>query len=496
MAVNGVVELADLSVVELLEAFESKRASPSEAVESCLNRIASVDRDVNATLTVLPRHARDQAAESGERWQQGRARPLEGIPFGLKDIIHTAGIRTTGGSRLYEGHTPDRSATVAERLQDAGCVLVAKLQTFEFAAGPTSATGNPWDLERWAGGSSSGSAAAVAARELPFAIGTDTGGSIRIPAALCGVSGLKPTYGLVPRDGVMSLAWTLDHVGPIARTAADCGLVLSAISGSSPGDLTSSDRAPRDYAAELTRGVEGLRVGVITDWFFESCDPEVESATRAAIRQLEEAGAELVELSFPAATRFAFDAIAHTINAAEIASLHAATLSELRLYGPEFSRLLVRGQFVSAVDYLHALRARHLVQLEFGQFFQRVDALAVPTIGCTSPSAETVLAEIGEDAVPFLDVGSRNTAVFNVLGVPALTVPVGFDRRELPIGMQLVAPPHEDAVCLRLGHAYQERTDFHRRVPVLVHAGDGNEPIAWAEIVEKPVDVATSGSLW
>jgi aspartyl-tRNA(Asn)/glutamyl-tRNA(Gln) amidotransferase subunit A len=491
-----VAELSDLTVVELLEAYAAKQASPTDAVESCLNRIAAVDRDVNATLTVLAGPAREQAARSDERWRQGTARPLEGIPFGLKDIIATAGIRTTGGSRLYERHVPAQSATVADRLQDAGGALVAKLQTFEFAAGPTSSTGNPWDLERWAGGSSSGSAAAVAARELPFAIGTDTGGSIRIPSALCGVTGLKPTYGLVPRDGVMSLAWTLDHVGPIARTAADCGLVLSVIAGGSAGDPTSSDRAPRDYAAALVDGVEGLRVGVITDWFFEPCDPEVESATRTAIGELEAAGVEVVELSFPTASALAFDAISHTINAAEIASLHAGTLAELPLYGPEFARLLMRGQFVSAVDYLHALRARHLVQLEFGRFFERVDALAVPTMGCTAPSAETVLAEIGDDVVPFLEVGSRNTAVFNVLGAPALTVPVGFDRRKLPIGLQLVAPPHQDDVCLRLGHAYQQRTGFHEHTPPLVRADNESGQVEWAEIVEKPVEVATSGSLW
>jgi aspartyl-tRNA(Asn)/glutamyl-tRNA(Gln) amidotransferase subunit A len=222
----------------------------------------------------------------------------------------------------------------------------------------------------------------------------------------------------------------------------------------------------------------------------------VDHATRAAIRELEEAGAELVELAFPSAASLAFDAISHTINAAEIASLHAVTLSELPLYGAEFSRLLLRGQFVSAVDYLHALRARHLVQLEFERLFQSVDALALPTMGCTAPSADTVLAEVGGETFPFLDIGSRNTAVFNVVGVPALTVPTGFDGRDLPIGMELVAPPHQDGVCLRLGHAFQTRTDFHLRVPAVVQAAAGVEPDAWADVLEKPVEVATSGSLW
>jgi aspartyl-tRNA(Asn)/glutamyl-tRNA(Gln) amidotransferase subunit A len=447
---------------------------------------------------VLADRARQAGAESTGRWAEGRARPLEGVPYGLKDIIHTAGIRTTGGSRVYADHVPQQSASVAERLEDAGGILVAKLQTFEFAAGPTSATSNPWGLDRWAGGSSSGSAAAVAARELPFALGTDTGGSIRIPASLCGVTGLKPTFGLVPRDGVMPLAWTLDHVGPIARTASDCALVLAVIAGHSSGDPTSADAPPIDYAAELAKGVEGLRLGVISDWFFDYCDPEVAGATRAAIRCLEGAGVDVIEVPFPAASGLAFDAIAHTINAAEIASLHAVTLPELPTYGAEFSRLLIRGQFVSAVDYLHALRARHLVQLEFGRIFDAVDAVAVPTMGCTASPADNIVAEIGEETVPFLEVGSRNTAVFNVLGAPALTLPAGFDRRGLPIGMELAARPHQDSVCLRLAHAYQELTDFQRRIPPLVQAaaGRGAEPLKLSGTVEKTVDVASAGKLW
>ncbi len=484
---GALTELAELSAVEMLDAFETKQATPVEVLESCLDRISRTDGVLNATLTLLPERARDRAEEASRRWLEGRARPLEGVPFGLKDIIDTAGIRTTGGSRLYEERIPETSATVTRRLEDAGAVLVAKLQTFEFAAGPTSTTRNPWNVARWAGGSSSGSAVAVAARELPFALGTDTGGSIRIPAALCGVSGLKPTYGLVPRDGVMSLAWTLDHVGPIARTAADCELVLSVVAGASRDDPTSAD--PPAGEPEPARRV---RVGVIRDWFFEPCDADVETAVEAAVDELRADGAEVVELPFPAAARLAFDAIAHTINAAEIASLHAVTLSELPRYGPEFARLLLRGQFVSAVDYLHALRARHLVQLEFERFFDAVDALAVPTMGCTAPSADTVLAEIGEEAVPFLEVGSRNTAVFNVLGTPAITVPVGFDRRGLPIGMQLVARPYADGVCLRLARAFQERTDFHLRLPDLASA----DPVPLAGVVEKPVTVETSGRLW
>jgi aspartyl-tRNA(Asn)/glutamyl-tRNA(Gln) amidotransferase subunit A len=476
---DDLTELAHVSVCELLETYEAKRASPLEALDSCLDRIARVDGVVNATLTVLAERAREHAAESTRRWREGRPRPLEGVPFGLKDIVDTAGIRTTGGSRLYADRVPARSATVADRLEDAGAVLVAKLQTFEFAAGPTSSTTNPWNRARWAGGSSSGSAAAVAARELPFAIGTDTGGSIRIPSALCGVIGLKPTYGLVPRDGVMSLAWTLDHVGPIARTAADCGRVLSVIAGAGRRN---------DFAD----GAQGLRVGVIRDWFFEPCDPDVDRAVATATGVLVDAGATFIELPFPSASELAFDAIAHTINAAEIASLHAVTLSELSRYGPEFARLLLRGQFVSAVDYLHALRARHLVQLRFERFFDEVDALAVPTMGCTAPSAENVLAEVGDEVVPFLEVGSRNTAVFNVIGAPALTVPVGFDRRDLPIGMQLVARPHDDATCLRLAHAYQERTEFHRRLPPLEEGERAELP----GVLEKAVNVETSGKLW
>jgi aspartyl-tRNA(Asn)/glutamyl-tRNA(Gln) amidotransferase subunit A len=489
-------ELAALGVVDLAAEFAAGRATPVDAVEACLDRITAVDPAVNATLTVLAEDARRAAAESCARLRGGTARPLEGIPFGLKDIIDTAGIRTTGGSQLYADRVPDRSATVADRLAGAGAVLVAKLQTFEFAVGPTGTTKNPWDRTRWAGGSSSGSAAAVAARELPFAIGTDTGGSIRIPAGLCGVTGMKPTFGLVPKDGVMALAWTLDHVGPIARSAADCAAVLSAIAGHSARDPLSSRADPVDYAAELESAAEGTVVVVARNWFFERCDPDVVGAVDSAIAELERAGAQVVERDLTSASDLAFDAISHTINAAELASLHTSTLDRLSEYGPEFSRLLVRGQFVSAVDYLHALRARHLVQIEFERLLGGADVLVVPTMGCTAPPADSVIAEIGEEQVPFLDVGSRNTAFFNIVGAPAITVPAGLDRHGLPISMTIAARPHRDSTCLRLAHTFQQRTAFHLAAPSDLGPVRVVDRLDLGGLLEKPVTVATSGELW
>jgi aspartyl-tRNA(Asn)/glutamyl-tRNA(Gln) amidotransferase subunit A len=489
-------ELTDLTVTELKAEFAAGRATPIDAVDACLDRIAQVDPLVNATLTVLAEDARAAAAQSCDMLERGQGRLLEGIPFGLKDIIDTAGKRTTGGSRLYEGRVPESNATIVDRLSASGAILVAKLQTFEFAVGPTDNTKNPWDIARWAGGSSSGSAVAVATRELPFAIGTDTGGSIRIPAGLCGVTGLKPTFGLVPKDGVMALSWTLDHVGPIARTAADCALVLSVIAGNSPLDPLASRVGPSDYFESSAPTGEPCTLVMARDWFFERCDDQIVAAVEAAADEFARSGMQVIEREFRAGSELAFDAISHTINTAELASLHSPTLDRLSEYGAEFSRLLVRGQFVSAVDYLHALRARHLVQIAFDDLLEDADALIIPTLGCTAPLADTVAAEVGTERVPFLEIGSRNTAFFNVIGAPAITIPAGLDRRGLPIAMTIAARPHDDKTCLRIARVFQERTDYHRVAPQNILPSDVVDRLDVRSNVEKPVSVATSGEVW
>jgi aspartyl-tRNA(Asn)/glutamyl-tRNA(Gln) amidotransferase subunit A len=491
--------LADLSAADLLDAYRDGQASPADALEACLDRIDAVDSSIGAVLTLLVERSRAQAKESTRRWAAGQARPLEGVPYGLKDIIATAGIRTTGGSPLYASYVPQTSATLASRLEAAGAVLVAKLQTFEFAAGSNATTSNPWDIQRWAAGSSSGPAAAVAGYELPLTIGTDTGGSIAIPAAFCGIVGLKPTFGRIPRTGIMPLSWTLDHAGPMTRTALDSALALQVMAGHDPADPTSATARVDDYTGRIGAGLDGLRLGVPTDWFFDVCDPQVERATRAAISLLTEHGATAKEVAFPSTHLVDLHAMELTIVYAEAASLHEVTFERLREYGPEFQHLLTRAQFTSAVDYLKALRARHLLQLDFQRAFEEVDAVIVPGGVCVAPRHDHLVAAIGDRERPLIDVVSRPTAVMDIVGVPALTFPAGFNTDGLPMGVQVAAAPYAESTCLRIAHAFQQLTDYHRRQPELVREAS-RRPAAdlrsLPPIIERPVVTTTKDNIW
>jgi aspartyl-tRNA(Asn)/glutamyl-tRNA(Gln) amidotransferase subunit A len=468
------VELADLGIAELLGVYARKEASPSEAIDAHLARIDRLDPQVGAVLTFCWERAGELAAESTQRWMDGRPRPLEGVPYGLKDIIETAGIRTTGGSRMYADHVPSKDAAVASRLAGAGGVLLAKLQTFEFAAGANAVTSNPWDLARTAAGSSSGSGAAVAARELPLSIGTDTGGSVAIPASFVGIAGLKATFGRVPRSGVFPLSWTLDHVGPMARSAEDIALALGVMAGHDADDPTSGTAAVPDYAAELQCDLSTLRIGVPTDWFFDIIHPDVELATRAAIAAMEAAGAEVVEFALPSAELLDLHAMELTIIGAEAASLHSPHLSRYDLLGPEFQQVLARSQGYSAVDYLNAVRARHLVQRDFARAFEIADVIVVPGAITVAPRHDHLVAVVGDSERPWVDVVSRSTAVFNLTGIPSLSIPAGFSDG-LPVGIQIAGPPYAEGVVLAAAHAYQQLTDHHAQIPQLV-ADDSAQP--------------------
>jgi aspartyl-tRNA(Asn)/glutamyl-tRNA(Gln) amidotransferase subunit A len=421
--------------------------------------------------TLLQTEAKTAADVSTQRWMNGTQRSLEGVPFGVKDIIATREIRTTGGSPLYADWVPTVNATVVERLQAAGAVLVGKLRTFELAGGADAITCNPWDLSRQAGGSSSGSAAAVGARELPLAIGTDSGGSIGIPAAFVGVSGLKPTYGRVPRTGIMPLSWTLDHVGHITRSALDSALTLQVIAGHDPQDPSSSTYPVPDYMRAIDDGVEGLRIGIPEDWFFDICDPEIAGATIEATRELERAGAKLVRIALPSTRKVNVHAIELTIMYAELSSLHSTTFARLEEYGADFQELLVRSQFIHAGDYLHCLRARHLVQRDFEDAFEAADVVVVPGCVCHAPRHDHLVAQIGDSELPLQDVLTRTTSVFNIVGMPRLTVPSGLDRQGLPMAISIGSRPYDEAMCLRVGQTFQKLTSHHTLVPPLVRSG-------------------------
>jgi aspartyl-tRNA(Asn)/glutamyl-tRNA(Gln) amidotransferase subunit A len=392
---------------------------------------------------------------------------------------------------------PTRSATVARRLADAGGIRLGKLATFEFACGGNAVTQNPWAEGYWTSGSSSGSAAAVAGRELPLAVGTDTGGSIAIPSSMCGIVGVKPTYGRVSRHGVMPMAWTLDHVGPMTRSVRDAAAALSVMAGHDHNDPTSLAAPVEDYAGHLDGDVTGLRVGVPSDWFFDPCHPQVASTVRAAVDRLVSAGACAEPVTFRSFERADPHVIELTIIAAELGSLHEGNRNRRAEYGPEVSRLLARAQFTLASDYLHALRARHLLQLDFQRAFDAVDVIVMPAVPYLVPRQDHLVADFGDTELPLADVVSRNTAIMNLVGAPSTTVPCGLNEQGLPIGVQVVARPLAESMSLRVAHALEGMCSFADRVPPLVGSLDTSVPAErFAGKVHRPVATTTKDGMW
>ncbi|MGA5412241.1 amidase [Streptomyces pseudogriseolus] len=446
----------ELSLTEASRAVRARELSPVELTESVLARIAAVDGRLGAYVTVTA-DAALAAAHRAEREISGSGPrgPLHGIPMALKDLIDAEGMPTTASSRVRAGHVAERDSRVAERLGAAGAVLLGKTHTHEFAYGLTTPqTNNAWDHSRVAGGSSGGSAVAVAAGGATFAMGTDTGGSIRVPAALNGVVGLKPTYGLVPRTGVASLSWSLDHVGPLTRTVQDVALVLSATAGRDPRDPASvSGPVPDRFPGGDLRG---LKVGVPRNHYFDRVTPEVEESVRGAIDRLAELGAELVDVEIPMARYL--QAVQWGLMVPEATAYHERSLRVAPdLYTADVRILLEAGALTSAGDYLRAQRARTMMRDAWARMFDEIDVLAAPTVPMTA-------AEAGQEAVEWADGTTESVsdsyvrlcAPANITGVPALTLPVGHDRAGLPIGMQLMARPFHDATVLRAGRAYEE----------------------------------------
>jgi aspartyl-tRNA(Asn)/glutamyl-tRNA(Gln) amidotransferase subunit A len=465
-------ELADLDGAGLLAAYRAGQASPMEAVASCLERIERLEPQVNAVVTLSSETCLEQARDSLRRWREGAPRPLEGLPVGLKDIIFTAGVRTTGGSVIYDDLVPANDAAVVERLRAAGALVLAKLQTYEFAMGDNSHYGptrNPWQLDHTPGGSSTGSGAALAARELPLAVGTDTGGSIRVPASFCGVVGLKPTLGLVSRRGVMLQSWTLDHVGPMTRSVADAARMLAAMAGHDPLDPASIRGPAGGYQQALDAGVRGMRIGVPAEWFFDVVDPEIEAATMEALAILAERGASIVEVPLPSARHS--DVIGWTIMYAEYAALHEDTFDRLEDYSAPLSQqILVSSQFVSAVDYARSLRALHLVQRDFEAAFEQVQALVVPGMVGVAPLLADMRFRIGDRGYGWGELVARTTMIFNLAGIPALSLPAGLHSSGLPMGIQVAARPFDETTCFQVGQAYEQATGHHLLAPPLLSA--------------------------
>ncbi|HKV83759.1 MAG TPA: amidase [Ktedonobacterales bacterium] len=453
-----------------------------ELTRDCLARIEAVEPAILACVTIMAQSALEQARDADRALRDGAdSGPLMGLPLGLKDLIQTRGVRTTGGSRVLADWLPETDATVARRLAEAGAVALCKTNTHEFAYGAiTPPTRNPWDTQRVPGGSSGGSAAAVATGECLGALGTDTGGSIRIPAAACGVTGLKPTFGLVSRAGIIPLSWSLDHAGPIARTAEDCALLLDAIAGFDPYDLDSVSEPHSGYADALAADqspeatIHGLRIGVPENYFFRGIDPDVEAAVRAAIATFAERGATVEVVRVPAEIDEMFG-VYRAIQKPEAYTFHKDQGwldTRAELYRPQTLGAIRSGAEYSASDYIHARLARQRFAGQMRDLLRDVDALMTPTL----PVPAIRIADVD---TPMLFDGReepaghslRYTFPFDLTGQPALTVPGGFTASGLPIGLQIVTAHFADALALRIGHAYQRVTDWHLRIPPVVLNG-------------------------
>ena len=464
-------DLTRLSIREAADLLRRKKVSPVELTQACLARIEQLNPVLNAFVTVTAESALAEARQAEAEIQRGRWRgPLHGIPVALKDLFDTAGVRTTGGSALYKDRIPTEDAEVVRRLKAAGAVLLGKNNMQEFAYGGGSivshfgAVHNPWDPSRIAGGSSGGSSAAVAAGLCYGALGSDTGGSIRQPAAYGNLVGLKPTYGLVSIRGVIPLSWSLDHVGPITRTVADTALMLQVIAGYDPQDTTSVEMKIPDYSAALRMKASSLRVGIVRDFFFEGIDREIEAAVNAALTVLGKLTAGLREITIPASRN---ESVRAVVRAAEAYAYHAESVAKSpELYQPETLRRIKPGADVTTAAYIQGRRDLAEIRRAIRDVFETVDLLVTPT----TPIPPPVIAELRADETTMFTkelLTVRNTAPFNVYGLPTISVPCGFTSGGLPIGLQISGPHGGEAVVLQLAHAYEQATEWHTRRPVL-----------------------------
>ena len=463
-------------VTGLLRAYADGTADPVQVVDAVLAAIGADGSAPTAFLAVCA-GAREAAQQSSHRWAAGRARALEGIPFGVKDIVDVAGTVVTCGSHQTGDRVAEQDATVVARLRAAGAIPVVMTATTEFACGLAvnpryGAVQNPWLAGRWTGGSSTGSGAAVAARVLPFALGTDTGGSVRVPSALCGITGLKPTHGLVPRTGVAALSWTLDHVGPMTRSAGDAAVLLPVMAGPDGLDPTAARDVPTVGPAQVGahRQLAGRRVGRVRGWFEERCDGAVIAAVDAAVDVLRAQRAIVVDVKLPAAADAYADAL--VVLSGELTATQEANADRLELFDAGTRKRLGRGAAASAADYLRALRGRAVAQRDqlAAMDAAGVDVLLTPGVGTTAPYLDDLTADVDGRRVPLQEIVPRNTSPFNLTGFPALVVPAGLGRDDLPVAVQFVARPFAEAVLLGVGVGFQSVTDHHLAVPPVLGA--------------------------
>ena len=482
--------LYQLTIHEAHRRLAGREISSVELTQDCLERIHQVEDRVKSFLTITEDPAMEQARQADKRIADGECGPLTGIPVQIKDVICTQGVNTTCGSRMLQNFVPVYNATVVDKLYQQGAVMLGKGNMDEFAMGSSTEnsafhpTHNPWDLRRVPGGSSGGGAACVAAQEATYALGSDTGGSVRQPASLCGVVGMKPTYGLVSRYGLIAFASSLDQVGPITRDVTDCALVLNAITGHDPKDSTSLPQQTTDYTAALTGGVKGLRIGVPEEYFVDGMEPGVRDAVQAGIKALEGLGASVEPVSLPT-TKYAlacyyiiapsecsanlsrYDGVKFGYSFQETSDMMEAMEKTRQFgFGPEVKRRIMLGTYALSSGYydayyLKAQQVRTLIREDFDRVFQQVDALVTPT----SPVAAFPLGDKTDDPVQMylIDVC---TLPINIAGLPSISLPCGFSQG-LPVGMQLIGPHLSEQTLLRIAHAYEQATEWHEARAVL-----------------------------
>lgn len=450
-----------MTIQEAGRALREHRTTALELTSAALTRIERLNPTLRAFITVTSDYAMRQARQADAELAAGRDRgPLHGLPVAVKDLFQMRGVRTTNGSQVFENFFPSENAAVVDKLESAGAVILGKLNQHELAYGITSsnphygAVRNPWDTDRSPGGSSGGSGAAVAAHIVYAAMGSDTGGSIRIPASFCGTVGLKPTYGRVSRYGALPLGYTLDHMGPLARSVRECAVVLNAIAGYDRRDETSSRRPVVDYVPEEGCSIRGLRIGFPENFFFDRLDADVESAVRGAIARAESLGAQIKPVFVPDIE--ALNAIGRVILLAEAAAVLERYLDNRSQFGKDVLALLDQGRLVSAVDYINAQRLRRRMRTAFQKLWSEVDCLVCPATPNTAPSIGETTVTLGGTDEDVRLASTRLVRAINVLGYPALAMPCGLSGGGLPVGLQIVGPPFEEASILRIGAALED----------------------------------------
>lgn len=464
--------LATKSIGELAPLLRDKQISPVELTDAVLHNVDAYEEQINAHIIVEKEKARQAAEQAEQEIQSGDYKgALHGIPVALKDIMYFNGEKVTMGSKIHENFIPDFDATVVSKLKNAGVVFTGKLNMHEYAWGATTtnphygACHNPWDLSKIPGGSSGGAGAAVAADMTIASLGTDTGGSIRIPSASCGIIGLKPTHGRISKYGCFPLSWTLDHIGPMTKTVYDAALMLELLSGYDPKDPTSVNTPPKKYSSILAEEVNGMVIGIEEDYFFKNVDSQVNEAVRNTLRKLEELGARIEPVKIPALSQSEFAELV-TITTEASAVHHENLIKQPEKFGEDVRFLLEVGELMSGVDYVQAQQIRRQLSNDFAAAFDKADVLITPTLPFLSPSIGDSTVDINGQSLNFMDEVIRFTGPGNLTGLPSLSIPCGV-RDGLPVGLQIMGPAFQEEKVLNAAYNIEKLNLMEGQKPSL-----------------------------